>query len=72
MGLRVVKSGLPSEIIRTEDERRTVLAALEMYAQACIEAIRAMTIAGNEERRLEFASRYDEARSVAERIAGIA
>lgn len=71
MGLSVVKSGLRSEIVRTETERRTVLAALEMYAHGCIEAIRAMTIAGDEDRRLEFAARYDEARTVTERIAGI-
>lgn len=59
-------------MIETPTEKRTLLAALEMYGQACIAAIQAIGTNDDEDKRLEYACRYDEARTMAERVAGIA
>lgn len=59
-------------LVRNEHEREVLLAALNAYGSACIAAVRAMSLAGDESKRLEFAARYDHARAIAERAAGLA
>lgn len=70
MGLRLVKSG-GKALVLTPEQQRVMRVALEMYGSGCIEAIRAMAAAGDEEKRLEFACRYDTAQTLAEQIAGL-